>query len=114
MKKQKREPRYVSQLTVHVPSAEALIDMLRYDRCCPASEDESRKIWRLINDLCVDGVNSATPSDHIIRLHRFAAAETPATDGRWRSFGCRVLDERSTEAVQLNDEELLNLAKAMK
>ena len=111
MKRHKREPRYISVLVVHIPSAEALIDMLRYDRCCPATEDESRKIWRLISDWRVDGSNQATPADHVIRLHRFASSDVPATEGRWRSFGCRVLDERSPDAEQLTDDEILKLAK---
>lgn len=100
----RRQGRCVSVLVVYVSSAESLIDMLRYDRCCPATEDESRKIWALMG-------HQDKPADHVLRLHRFAGTEQPATDGRWRSFGCRVLDERSPEAEQLTDDEILNLAK---
>lgn len=111
MKRQKREPRYISVLIVHVPDVMALIDMLRYDRCCPATEDESRKIWRLLGE--DRGGGDAKPEDHVIRLHRFAANDTPATEGRWHSFGCRVVDERSPDADQLSEAEAERLAKAM-
>lgn len=110
MKPRKRDVRYISVLSVWAPSAAALIDMLRYDRCCPLTEDESRKLWKLIGDER-NGTNTTTPIDHCVRLMRFAAADQPATEGRWRSFGARVLDERNPEDVQLLDGELLNLAK---
>lgn len=101
----KRETRFVSVLTVHVPDARALIDMLRYDRCCPATERESAKIERLMD-------RRAEPADRIIRLLRFGPSGEPATEGRWRSFACRVLDERSPDDVQLTDAEALALVKA--
>lgn len=104
MKRYKKETRYVSVLTVHVPDVQAFIDMLRYDRCCPATEDESRKIWRLLNE-------EAVAEDRIVRLHRFAANDLPATEGRWRSFGCRVLDERSPDIEQLTDAQALQILK---
>lgn len=104
MKRSKRETRYVSILVVQVPSVEALIDNMRYDHCCPATEVESHKIERLIN-------GTATSVDHVIRLFRFASGDVPATVGRWRSFNCRVLDERSTAEEQLTEAEALNLAK---
>lgn len=109
MKRYKREARYISVLVVHVPDVMALIDMLRYDRCCPASEDESRKIWSLLGEK--RGGGDAKPEDHVIRLLRYSANDMPATDGRWRSFGCRVLDERSPEVEQLSEIDAINLAK---
>lgn len=99
----KREMRYVSVLTVHVPSFDALLDMLRYDRCCPATEVESSRIERLIG-------NSSDPGDHIVRLVRFSPGDARASE-RWRSFGCRVLDERSPKDAPLSDEEALRLAR---
>lgn len=105
MKPRKRETRYVSILTVHVPSAAALIDMMRYDRCCPATEQDSSKIERMIG-------NRTEPKDHIIRLTRYAGADQGATLGRWQSFGCTVLEERNPEDYsELTDEQALNLAK---
>jgi len=100
----------LSVLVVYVPDVAALIDMMRYDRCCPATEDESRKLWRLLGE--TRGGCDATPDDHVIRLSRFAAVNKPATEGRWRSYGCHVLDERSPDAEQLGDEVIKNLAKS--
>ncbi len=106
MKKiQRKETRYVSNLVVYVPSIESLIDMMRYDRCVPATEDESRKLWRIQG-------GDASASDHYIRLTRYAAANTPATAQRWESFNCRLLDERSPDAEQLTDAEILKLEVA--
>lgn len=104
MKQFRKEPRYVSALVVHVPDVMGLIDMLRYDRCCPATEDESRKLWRMLS--ITRGGEPATPADHIIRLHRFAPSNTPATAERWRSFECTVLDERSPDEPEITDREL--------
>lgn len=111
MKLQRKEARYVSVLVVRVPDVMTLIDMLRYDRCCPATEDESRKIWRLLGSY--RGGDEPTSADHVIRLHRFSASVLPATQGRWESFGCRVIDERSPDAPQLTDDEALRLAEVM-
>lgn len=103
----RRESRYVSILVVYVHDARSLIDSLRYDRCCPATEVESGKILRLMSE------NDDFP-DHVIRLHRFGASEMPADADRWRSYGCRVLDERSPEAEQLTDAQILDLARALR
>ena len=108
----KKESRYVSVLVVHVAGAEALIDMLRYDRCVPATEVESHKIMRLMTDnYGARRAEDEVARDRVIRLIRYAANDNPATKGRWESFGCRVLDERNPEAEQLTEAEALNLAK---
>ena len=99
---QRRETRYVSNLVVWVPSVESLLDMMRYDRCVPATEDESRKLWRILG-------HNASEADHFVRLTRYAAADTPATAERWLSFNCELLDERSPAAEQLTDAEILKL-----
>lgn len=104
----RRETRYVSVLVVHIPDVMALIDMLRYDRCCPTSEDETQKIYRLLGER--RGGKDASPLDHVIRLHRFAAENTPATSARWESYGCHILDERSPDVEQLSDADILQLA----
>jgi hypothetical protein len=104
VKKRKRESRYVSILVVHAHDVQSLIEVMRYDRCCPATEVESHKINRIAS-------HASEPADHVIRLLRFAAADNPPTIGRWESFGCTVLDERSTEDVQLTGAEQLNLAR---
>lgn len=109
-KHSKRETRYVSQLVVHAPSASSLIDMMRYDSCFPATEDESRKIWKLIgHEQCG---NDAKPEDHIVRLHRVARTELPATADRWKSFNCTVLDERTLDEDPITFEEALKRLKA--
>lgn len=101
MKPQRKEYRHVSILTIHA-SGPDFWDMLRYDRCCPATEEESYKINRLV-------YGSARPEDHIIRLCRYAAAAIPATAGRWKTYGCTVLDERNPDDLQLTDEQLMRM-----
>ena len=103
IKRQKKESRYVSMLTVKISGVIGLIEGMRYDRCCPATETESAKIERLIG-------GRGEPMDHIIVLVRYAAAPQPATAERWRSFNCRVLDERSPDEMPLTEAELINLA----
>ena len=104
----RREPRFVSIVSVHFESAESLIDMFRYDRCVPATEDDARKIIRTMSETTI------VAADHVVQLIRYAANDLPATDGRWRSFGCRVLDERSPEAPPITEAEVLNLARVMR
>lgn len=105
--KAKKEIRYVSRLTVHTLSASALIDMMRYDCCYPATEEESRKIWALIgNEQCG---NRDEPKNHIVQLTRVARTDLPATVDRWRSFGCLVLDERPAGDAPLTDEQAARL-----
>lgn len=115
MKTSKKESRYVSLLTVYTPSAEALVDMMRFDRCCPHTEEEAQKIQRLFLD--ESNMGTTRPADHVVTLMRFAAANTPATEGRWQSFGCAVLDERSPDESPLTPVELasrIEVAKASK
>jgi hypothetical protein len=92
VKRSKKESKYVSVLTVRYGTIGSLIDMMRYDRCCPATEEDSGKIERVAG---YSGL--AKPEDHIIRLLKFSANNDGATIGRWRSFNCIVLDERSPE-----------------
>jgi hypothetical protein len=68
-------------------SGEFPIDMLRYDSCCPATEEDSHIVSRSFNNyenwnVCVKKVllESLSKKD----LH------TSFTEGRWRSFGCNV------------------------
>lgn len=109
MKHYRRQTRYVSIVTVHVPSADALYDMLRYECCCPDSEAESQKISAI--SWSSTSARAGEPLDHVIRLRRFAPSEYRTNADRWRSFGCTVLDERSPEQAPLTDVEILNLAK---
>lgn len=107
MKKNKKQTCYISILTVYASSADAMLDMLRYDSCSPATEQESSKIERLMN-------HRGEPADHVVQLRRFSVNGGEATDGRWRSFGCRVLDERSPDESPLSAEEALNLARIIR
>jgi hypothetical protein len=104
VKKFKKDTRYVSVLTVHVSSAEALIDMMRYDSCFPASEADSHKIERLMR-------HDADADDHIVRLKRVDCTDGEPTIGRWRSFNCTVLDWRNPDSSPLTIEEARNLLK---
>ncbi len=82
-RKFKKDSKYVSLMVVQVGELYSLIDMMRYDRCCPAEEGESRKIQAL-------GDHTATAADRLIRLIRLGS--TPDPDfARWKSFGARVL-----------------------
>jgi hypothetical protein len=83
-----REPCFVSILTVKVSSFQSCVDMMRYDSCCPATEEDAAKLIRLTGQ-------TATQADHIIKFKRFARNSQPATFTRWRSFNCFVLDERA-------------------
>lgn len=90
----RKEQRFISIITVHIGSAEGCVDMMRYDSCFPATEEDAHKLGRLMSS---DG----TPDDHIIAFMRCSRNELPATEGRWRSFNCTILDERHPEAETL-------------
>lgn len=104
MKKYKKETRYVSVLTVHIPAASALIDMMRYDRCCPMTEADSAKIERLMS-------RRGEPMDHVVRLYRYSANPDFATKDRWASFSCVVLDERNPDESPPTDADVRNMLK---
>jgi len=103
-----RETRYVTILTVHVPDAQAAFDMMRYDRCCPLTEEDSRRLWEISR---IGG--SASTEDRIIRFMRFAAARNGCCRERWRSFACTVIDERSPLDQGMSDEQALIKLKAL-
>jgi hypothetical protein len=98
MRSFKKETRYVSVLTVRA-SGHGLIDMMRYDRCCPATEEDAHKINRIMTDSDIEG-------DCLVRLIRYSANNLPATRDRWASYACEVLDERSPDDEPLSDEQL--------
>lgn len=101
-KPRKREPRWISVLTIHAPSANGLIDMLRYDRCWLVSSEDTAKLRRMME-------HRADRADRILQLLRSSAVNTKP-DGRWRSFSCSILDERSPGMTQLTQDELLELS----
>ena len=113
----RRETRFVSILLVHIPDLAALLDMLRYDRCVPFDQDETAKLYRLLGERDGGGRGKSTLKDHIIRLIRYASNDSPTPVGRWESYQCTVIDERSPDEVPMSDEDALrlhevNIAKA--
>ena len=63
------------------------VDMLRYDYCYPASENDSAQI-AFSFDLRKSKVK---PSELEVTLCRYAHRDWSPTDGRWESFGWEVI-----------------------
>jgi hypothetical protein len=77
-------------IVAHIHSADAA-DMLRYDNCCPANEENAHKMARAMRQ---DG------ADWII-LKRFVALGAPKEPNhmRWKSFNIRCLPKAFDEFV---------------
>lgn len=103
MKKYLKDSKFVSLMVVQVGELYSLIDMMRYDRCCPAEEGESRKIQAL-------GDHTATAEDRLIRLVRYGSTPNPDF-ARWRSFGARVLYVGSPNDGFPSDEAVRGLIR---
>jgi hypothetical protein len=88
----KKQTRYVSRLAVFVPGLNAVIDMMRYECCYPATEVESGKL------------SADTPG--IVRFTMVASSDREPSRERWRSFGCVVLATWGADDVGLTDSEL--------
>lgn len=101
MKHFKKETRYLSVLTVKIN--QNVLDMMRYDRCVPYSEEDAHKIMRV--DAGVGG-----SIDQLVRFLRLSANPDHASP-RWASYGCTVLDERSPDDVQLTADQIVRLSK---
>jgi hypothetical protein len=69
------------------------IDMLRYDNCIPASEEDARIIERA-NDVYV-----APGETWTVQVKKFSELKTHAywTPQRWRSFGCALEETEGYE-----------------
>lgn len=63
-------------------SGEFPIDMLRYDSCCPFTEADSHTMSQ-----------SEPGQPRIVVLKRFSVNGLGATEGRWKSFGWKVVSE---------------------
>lgn len=87
----RKEPRFVSVLTVRVSSLIGALDMMRYDSCYPFDEEDAHKLHRIGNDA------STSTEDRTVRFIRVARNPSPATARRWSSRGCEIIDERSPE-----------------
>jgi hypothetical protein len=102
-KPHRRETRYVTVISVHVPMLRDAIDMMRYDSCYPSTEDESRKLWALS-----DGYGGEKdPKDHLVQFTCAGRADNTPTVDRWRSFGCTVFGVRSLDEPLRSPDELL-------
>lgn len=91
----KKQTRYVSRLAVFVPGLHAVIDMMRYECCYPATEVESGKL------------SADTPG--IIRFTMVALSDREPSWERWKSFGCVVLATWGLDDAGPIDSELDSL-----
>jgi len=101
----RRESRFVCVVLVHISTLRDALDMMRYDCCYPATEDESRKLYRL-SDISMSR-NDRKPTDHLVQFICVSRTENTPTVRRWSSFGCTVFCVRSPSDPLLSDEELL-------
>lgn len=62
------------------------IDMLRYDSCCPATEEDSYAIGNTLNNYEKNWVVFVKK----ILLERRRKNSSVFTEGRWQSFGCQI------------------------
>lgn len=99
-KAHRRQTRYVVRIAVHVPMARDAIDMMRYDSCFPASEEESRKLWALDD-------SKREPASHLVQFICVGQNENTPTRDRWRSFGCTVFEVFSPDEPLKSPAELL-------
>lgn len=105
-KLRQREVRFASILTVYAPDANALIDMMRYDRCRPLHARDAEKVVRLIGPRPDEG---RRPQDKIVQLFRTSANSDDPSE-RWRSFGCSILDERAPDVPTMTQDQIDELA----
>lgn len=103
-KQHRSEKRFVTYLLVRASSATGLIDMMRYDSCFPATEEDSRKIERLIN-------NVDQKEDRILQLICAGRNDMTPTKDRWKSFCCTVLDVRHPDAGFWTQDEIAGLVR---
>jgi hypothetical protein len=85
MSKDKPEKYYPTKFLVE-GSGQFPIDMLRYDRCCPATESDSNAINRQVK---WDGEKTA--KCHIELIRYSSAGKSGPNVARWASFGWKVL-----------------------
>jgi len=63
------------------------IDMLRYDNCIPASEEDANTIERVCNPMLWDEEPTWTVQ---VKKHSDVKGNGYWTPGRWHSFGCML------------------------
>lgn len=60
------------------------IDMMRYDRAVPDTEEDSNKLFRIMR-----GHESA--DDHVVAFRVYSTLRRTAPDPRWASFNCEIV-----------------------
>ena len=88
-----KETRYISKLTVRVSGIGGVIDMMRYDSCYPATEEDSRKLERIAN-------HTDSGEDRFVDFIRAGRNKLGPTVRRWASFNCKVLE---IDGVKMGD-----------
>lgn len=85
-KKYTKESRYVFKFTVEISTTlSSVLDMMRYDSCYPASEEDAYKLARLRTP-------NAKPDDRFVTFIRAGRNANGPTEARWASRGCRVVE----------------------
>lgn len=70
------------------------IDMLRYDNCIPASEEDANTIERVCNPMLWEEEPKWT-----VRVKKYSDLKSRGywTSGRWNSFGCVLIEVAGSE-----------------
>ena len=100
------EPRFVSEIAILVCVGDDLAATLRGESCLPSSALDAQKVSRII-----EGVRSSRIEDRILRLTRVSTDPERSSAERWRTLGCRLLDERHPLARAPGDAELAQVAR---
>ena len=90
MSKAKPIKAWEQRLKVRVSGFSGVLDMMRYDNCFPATEQDAHKLAWI-------AAGTATGADHVVEFLRRALNDRGPTVDRWRSYACEVL---SWEPVQ--------------
>lgn len=91
------------KLLIKIGTISSVIDMMRYDMCFPATEEDSRKLER-----AQMGGGPRSRMDHLVKF--LAVSQSAPTEARWRSFGCEVLAV-GEKAVNKEYERLYELER---
>ncbi len=90
----------VKALLVRVGSISSVLDMMRYDKCYPATEADSGRL-----EMSRPDSRDRSFGEHLVIF----MAHSPAapTIGRWASFGCEVIDSGSYASMQMRRENIV-------
>jgi hypothetical protein len=81
----REETQYVQRVEILMPLRGVhWIDMLRYDRCFPATEQDAGKLSRIAE-------GSAVEADRRVNFIRVTGAKSQPQEARWENFGCKIL-----------------------